>query len=253
MTRRSRLLLAGLAALTAAGADTCARDPMAPTGAQGDGHLGARPGTPTQACYDPGTDTLDIGVDREPVFYLPSSWDGTTPLGLLVVYHGAGGSAANWQSPQNGADRLGSFAVLLMQSDGTTWDRVWGGWGRDVAATDRALEVVFDHCPFDPARIAFAGFSDGASYALSLGLSNAALVRHVIAFSPGFEASERQEPHARVFISHGTHDDVLPINQTVRPIVETLTAAGYDVTFTEFDGGHEVPPQISAAAYDWLW
>lgn len=253
MPRRSHLLLAGLAALAAAGANACNRDPLSPTVDHEHGHLAARPGTPTQACWDPGTHTLDIGADREPVFYLPESWDGETPLGLVVVYHGAGGSAANWQSPQSAADRLGSFAVLLMQSDAPTWDLVRGGWGRDVAATDRALEEVFDHCTFDPTRIAFVGFSDGASYALSLGLSNAALVRQVIAFSPGFERSQRQEPHARVFISHGTHDDVLPINQTGRPIVEALSAAGYDVTFTEFDGGHEVPPQISAAAYDWLW
>jgi poly(3-hydroxybutyrate) depolymerase len=41
-------------------------------------------------------------------------------------------------------------------------------------------------CTVDPQRICVSGFSDGASYALSLGLANGDLFTHVAAFSPGF-------------------------------------------------------------------
>ena len=31
-----------------------------------------------------------------------------------------------------------------------------------------------------------------------------------------------------------------------------LTASGYDVTFREFAGKHEVPPAIAAEAFKWM-
>jgi phospholipase/carboxylesterase len=46
----------------------------------------------------------------------------------------------------------------------------------------------------------------------------------------------------RVFVSHGVHDEVLPIDPCSRRIVPALQRAGYDVEYHEFDGGHVVPP-----------
>ena len=51
---------------------------------------------------------------------------------------------------------------------------------------DEALVRVFATYPVDPTHLAISGFSDGASYALSLGLANADLFTHIVAFSPGF-------------------------------------------------------------------
>ncbi len=96
------------------------------------------------------------------------------------------------------------------------------------------------------------GFSDGASYALSLGLLNGDLLTHVIAFSPGFVLAERRRGRPRCFLSHGVHDEVLPIDPCSRRIVRELRGADYDVRYTEFDGGHSVPPAIARAAVDWL-
>ena len=69
------------------------------------------------------------------------------------------------------ADRAG-VAVLAADSRGTTWDAIRGGFGDDVAFLNRALEHVFGRLAVDPARVALGGFSDGASYAISLGLAN---------------------------------------------------------------------------------
>jgi phospholipase/carboxylesterase len=63
------------------------------------------------------------------------------------------------------------------------------------------------------------GFSDGASYALSLGLTNGDLFRHVIAFSPGFMAPAARRGEPPVFVSHITRDGVLPIGVTSHRIV----------------------------------
>ncbi len=105
-----------------------------------------------------------------------------------------------------------------------------------------ALDKVFRLHAVDPERIAVAGFSDGASYALSIGLINGALFKDILAFSPGFMAPTGQSDLPRVFISHGIHDEVLPIDPCSRRIVSRLKRAGYDVEYQEFDGGHVVPP-----------
>lgn len=51
---------------------------------------------------------------------------------------------------------------------------------------DSALASVFRRCNVDAGRIIIAGFPDGASFALPLGLVNGDLFRKVVAFSPGF-------------------------------------------------------------------
>jgi predicted esterase len=55
----------------------------------------------------------------------------------------------------------------------------------------------------------------------------------------------------KVFITHGTRDTILPIDQTSRQIVPALKQAGYDVQYTEFDGGHQFTPLLSEAV-TWL-
>jgi predicted esterase len=49
------------------------------------------------------------------------------------------------------------------------------------------LDGVLRSSLIDPVRLAVGVFSDGASYALSLGIPSADLYTHVLAFSPGLE------------------------------------------------------------------
>jgi predicted esterase len=100
--------------------------------------------------------------------------------------------------------------------------------------------------------MALVGFSDGATYSLSLGLANGDLFTHVIAYSPGFIVSSADQGTPKFFISHGKQDPILPIARTSREIVSVLRSRGYDVHYVEFDGGHEVPLDISAQAISWL-
>ena len=52
----------------------------------------------------------------------------------------------------------------------------------------------------------------------------------------------------RIFIAHGTADQILPINSASRRIVPMLQQAGYDVTYHEFDGPHTVKPEQARAS-----
>jgi predicted esterase len=101
-------------------------------------------------------------------------------------------------------------------------------------------------------RLAISGFSDGASYALSLGLANADLFTHVVAFSPGFVVAAPRAGTPRTYLSHGRGDAVLPIDRTTRRIVPRLRAAGVPVRVREFDGPHAVPPEVAEDAARWL-
>jgi len=97
-----------------------------------------------------------------------------------------------------------------------------GGLGPDVGALDIALGTVFERFGVDADRVASAGFSDGASYALTLGLMNGDLFSRVFAFSPGFVVPGERRGRPRVFLSHGRADTVLPIDRCGRRIVATL-------------------------------
>jgi len=89
-------------------------------------------------------------------------------------------------------------------------------------------------------------------YALSLAITNGDLLRHVIAFSPGFMAPAGHAGSPRVFVSHGTRDGVLPIDCCSRRIVPELERGDYDVTYREFDGGHAISPEIASEAVGWF-
>jgi predicted esterase len=215
-----------------------------------DGRLTVRPhgGVKTSAS---GRIMLDLDRDRDAILELPKT-EGPSPLPVLVLLHGAGQSAEDMFWYLGSAHEESGVAVLAPSSRDNTWDALGGRFGRDVEFLNRALERVFDTAAVDPARVAVGGFSDGATYALSLGLINGDLFSRVVAFSPGFvvDGAPHGKPH--FFISHGTRDHILPIDRCSRRIVAGLKARGYDVTFREFDGDHEIPAEIAREGLLWV-
>jgi phospholipase/carboxylesterase len=133
-----------------------------------------------------------------------------------------------------------------------TWDAILGRPQRDVDTLDHALKWAFDRFLVDPARIAVAGFSDGASYALGLGLANGDLFRSTVALSPGFAPHGPEVDRCRIFVSHGQQDTVLPIARCSRRLVPLLRQAGRSVEYLEFDDGHVIPPEVARRACDWM-
>ena len=217
----------------------------------GDASLSARPSSPSEPLL-PGKHALGLSGQRDGFIYIPDGLAPDVPAPLLVLMHGAGGEADNWESAFSLADSLG-IVFLATDSRARTWDvLVLGIFGPDVAFLDSALEKTFRSVAVDPSKIALGGFSDGASYALSVGLSNGDLFTHVVAWSPGFSAPTRQQGRPRVFVSHGSNDAVLSVQNTRIQIVASLEQAGYSVRYEEFDGGHEIPAAIARQALIWF-
>jgi phospholipase/carboxylesterase len=219
---------------------------------QTEGRLRARPGRVTGAA-PVGLQPLMLGAARDSYLYVPAAYRAERPVPLVLLLHGAGGHA------QQGIGLLRSLAdaagllLLAPASRGHTWDLLVGRrFGPDLALIDRALGQTFSRYAVAPKHVAVGGFSDGASYALSLGITNGDLFGHVVAFSPGFVAPAGQTGSPRVFVSHGTRDRVLPIDRCSRKIVPQLERSGYEVLYREFDGGHAIPPEIATEAVGWF-
>jgi phospholipase/carboxylesterase len=175
-----------------------------------------------------------------------------TPMPLFVLFHGASSSAQTQFGRFGLIPNDAGVAVLAIDSRGSTWDGVMGGYGPDVEFIDRALDKVFSLVSVDPARLAIGGFSDGATYGLSLGLINGDLFPRIAAFSTGFLLPGDSHGKPKIFMSHGTSDEILPIDQCGRAVATDLRKRGYDVTFREFAGKHEVPPAIATEGFQWL-
>ena len=212
-------------------------------------HLTARPRPGDKPAPPNGTSPLGIGKPRDGLIHAPPASTSGVPVPLFVLLHGAGGEARGILSMfQVRTEKFGLLA-LVPESRGPTWDIIRGGYGPDVAFLNEALEQVFAEYDIDSHRIAIGGFSDGASYALSLGLGNGDLFTHILAFSPGFVAPPAQRGAPRIFISHGTRDRVLPIKVCSRAIAPMLEEAGYTVLYREFEGEHTVPSDMMEEAF----
>jgi phospholipase/carboxylesterase len=231
----------------------CVGDPTGPRTDEEpvDPRLTAVPGTPS-ASVSSGESSLGLGDDRDGLLYVPATYDSETPAPLFVALHGATGAAVDWRGFYDACDARG-MVLLAVDSRQSTWDRIRGTFASDVAFIDAALAHTFDRVSVDPERIVLGGFSDGASYALSLGPSNGNLFRQLIAFSPGFaNPTQGRVGKPRIFVSHGTNDRILPVTNSRLDIVPFFENDGYDVTYLEFDGAHEVPREIGSAALDWF-
>jgi phospholipase/carboxylesterase len=235
-----RQFLSIMAASVAAGGRVAAQDPFA---------FHARPATPSREIA-PGLHKLGLAAPRDAVLLVPRSYRAGAASPLLVMLHGAGQASSEWAGAAQFTRMLDARGILMLAPDsrGTTWEH---RDPRDVRFIDAALAWTFDRAAIDPSRIALGGFSDGASFALSLGLYNGALFLSLIAFSPGFIGSDARRGKPRVFVAHGMSDAVLPYSNA-RRIVASLRDASYDVRFESFGGGHTVEPVMASKALDWF-
>jgi phospholipase/carboxylesterase len=253
--RLSRRTFGGLSLALAA--SSCVSAPAAQTG----GRLSARATAPSSPGERTGLFHLD-GWPR-PLVFVPPDLDTMRPAPFVLLLHG-GGSNPQWTLERMlGAARRHGVIVLAPEAEGYTWDAVRhfrdhrraGGppeFGADTGRVDTSLKLLFDRYAVDPAHSAIAGFSDGASYALSLGPRNAELFSHIMAFSPGGVAPFEDPARARIFLSHGRQDPMLPFANTAEGIVPGFRSRGFDVTFEVFNGIHAFRDEEIDQAFAWF-
>ena len=184
---------------------------------------------------------------------------------LLVLFHGAGMSARQMLAGLAPEARRCGCLMLAVDSRGTTWDlitatRTTGRRGTarldslfddDATRVEAALSTLLASPLVDRRQVALVGFSDGASYALSLALANPGLVRGAVAIAPGFHLEPAAiDPAQRLFIAHSPRDRVLSFENSRDRIVGSLRNAGFDPVFHIYDGGHSIDPAVVAIGVD---
>jgi predicted esterase len=192
--------------------------------------------------------------------YLPKGHT-AAPAPVLVALHGAGGQASDTLTAFRDLADANGVILLIPQSIKGTWDmiedlssrlglemNVQPRYGKDLKALDTSLADLFTKVAVDPAQIGIMGFSDGATYALSVGTANPELFKRVIVFSPGPAYLGKSAPDQYVFISHGEEDKVLSFTNA-RGFASKLRVRHVPVEFEKFTGGHEVPKAIKEKAF----
>ncbi len=200
----------------------------------------------------PGRYPLKLGDDRDGFVYVPKDYSAGTPTPLLVMLHGAGNTSLSVQYALPLADEFKVLVLAPDSRDERTWDGVLRSWGPDVDFLSEAVGQTASRYSIDRARVGVGGFSDGASYALSFGITFGDQFSRIIAMSPGVMQPMAARGKPRIFISHGTSDPIMPIDDTSRKFVPKLKSLGYDVTYREYEGRHSPSPPIVREAFEWF-
>lgn len=165
-------------------------------------------------------------------------------LPVVVFLHGAGhvdGGAMDVLCREVSSKK---FILLAPSAYRDSWDILRGGWGEDVAALNEQLNWLREHYMIDDNRISMLGFSDGASYALSLCVRNP-VISCAAALSPGFYLGNAQS--SSLFISHAQNDNILSFSGVQR-LRTQLLEEGANVTFMMHDAGHSCPERVVTVA-----
>lgn len=229
MTRRRFLAASGAAAAWAYGRPARAADAV---------RIGQQP--------------LKLGSDRDGILYVPRNYKADVATPMVLMFHGAGGTGLGVNYTFQVADDLGIIILAPDSRDEATWDFLLHGYGEDVDFIGVALRDTYARCNIDRARMAIAGHSDGASYALSLGLGTGDTFGKIMAFSPGVMQPAEVHGKPKIFISHGLSDPIMPIDVTSRKFVPRLKNLGYDVTYVEYEGRHGVTPEVVKEGFAWF-
>jgi phospholipase/carboxylesterase len=179
------------------------------------------------------------------VAYLPASAMTKPLIPMFVFLHGSNGNLEPFIDAFTPFCDAAGVMLLAPYAANTNWDGIFGEMKRDVAGIDTALQWAFNRAPVDPARITMSGFSDGATYALGMGLANGDVFSRLAIFAPGFVLPVVPVGLPDIMIAHGNTDARLSFAQTRDVIVPELAARGHVVDFREFDGGHGVPLDIA--------
>ncbi len=214
-----------------------------------DGRLEFTPHAPRDSVR-PGLTRLGLAEERDGFLFVPRNNGARNPAPLVIMLHGATQRARLFERMTAMADTLG-VVILAPESRDITWDGIGGRFGPDVEFLGRAITRAFDRAFIDSCRVVIGGFSDGASYALSLGIRNGRRLHGVVALSPGFVVPARTPQRLPIFMRHGRRDQILPIDRASRQLVRVLRDAGFTVDYEEFDGPHTARPADGRAALQW--
>jgi len=190
---------------------------------------------------------------------VPDSIDPTRSYPLVTVFHGAGRQDELLVRAYRDEPARREALFFIPRSTYPTWDLLVGQDRADLDFLEHAYAEIYRRLPVDHRRQALIGYSDGASYALAVGLSNPRLFSAVMGWAAGFvifdtTAISETDPRPRILLEHGTHDPVFPFEQIAIRNCAILRRLGYEVDLRVDEGGIHWPShEFQGAALDWFF
>jgi phospholipase/carboxylesterase len=206
--------------------------------------------------------TGHVSIERgecRAVLLTPSEIDPAKRYPLITVLHGAGRQDEMLVKACRDEPEKRDALFLVPRSKLPTWDLIASPERPDLDFLEYAYDLIYRRYPVDAGRQALLGYSDGASYALSVGLSNPHLFRAVMGWAAGFIALDPTfnldaDRKPLVLLEYGTHDQLFPFERVAIPMRENLRKAGYTVEFRVDQGGKHWPsPDFLPEALDWFF
>ena len=189
---------------------------------------------------------------------------------LLVMLHGYGSDERDLMGlgPFLDPDLLmvSARAPHVLDMGGHAWFPITMGEGGIVLHFEHAwtsCAQVYElvgrlkaQYPVDPKRVFLLGFSQGASIALAVALKYPHLCAGVAALSgvcieEMLPADPSTLKDLQVLVAHGRLDQVVPVNQG-RSSHQLLGSLPLDLTYMEYEMGHEISQECLRDLRDWL-
>ena len=221
-----------------------------------DGNLAARPGAARKPSAQRGE--FNLAEAPQPLVFIPDGVDAKKPTPMILLLHGAGQRAERLVTRIKPIAQVRGVIILAPQAASPTWDIIRSFRGSEIDFSedgqrlDASLSALFAQFTIDPKHVAIGGFSDGASYALSIGPRNQQLFTHIMGFSAGGFLPFAEEARAKMFISHGKADQILSFENAEDYIVPQMKRLGFDVRFETFEDRHVVREEEINKAMDWF-
>jgi len=213
---------------------------------------------PREEASPTGRVRVERGSSRA-VLLTPERIDPERRYPLVTVLDGAGHREEMLAEAYREEPAARDALFLIPWSHHPTWDLIAANDRPDLDFLEWAYDLIYRRYPVDPDRQALIGYSDGASYALSVGLSNPRIFRAVMGWAAGFfvldEASiSAEDPKPSVLLECGTHDQLFPFERVAIPMREKLERMGYAVSFRVDEGGRHWPSgDFQPEALDWFF
>jgi polyhydroxybutyrate depolymerase len=170
-------------------------------------------------------ETLELkhgGILRTSLVYVPSSYDGKTPVPLVLSFHGRHGQGkdqAKLSDFHKVGDRNG-FIVVYPDGVGKSWNALHGTGEAeakgvdDVGFVDALLDTLTERYKIDPNRIYASGMSNGGFFSHRLACERstkfAAVATVAGEMAPALAKVCRPERPIPILIIHGTKDRIVP-------------------------------------------
>ncbi len=191
---------------------------------------------------------------------------------LIILLHGVGSNEnALFSFAEQLPDQFLVISVrapLVLGANNFGWYQVDFSTGKPVFNKEQEAQSRHDiiefigqlkqQFDFDELQVYLCGFSQGAIMSYSVALTRPDLVKGIAVLSgrlleeikPLIASKEKLRP-LRIFISHGTNDNMLAVHYA-KDSVAFLKTLGLNPTFNEYDVGHQVNAGMLGDLVKWL-